>query len=378
MNKKLKLSSVIFILSVLCFTALTHSCQRFIFNSAHAETQYKNKTLILALSPSFTKNHLNYQLLQQFLNEYHIQYKIKKIVSTEDLKNKLATKTIDLAISNSVGPMMNLTWKIIGYVGPQSEDFDTKSLILFSNEHKSLAQLFESWFNQQLDNNKLFSLKIDWTARKFNITTEQYKNILFDIDQSLPNYTNDFKKYGKKYEIPWTLLAAVAYQESKWKSEARSYTGVRGLMQITEKTAQFLGIKDRTDPEESIKGAAIYLNYLYHKTSPKLSSTQRWAKTLAAYNIGWGHMLDLKQWAKANNKSFESWEEIKKILPLKQNLEFSHQLKRGYARGNETVHFVENVHLYYKILNDYFIDDLQKNQKWPPLTTVAMVRPSIR
>jgi len=72
----------------------------------------------------------------------------------------------------------------------------------------------------------------------------------------LPLYLDHFKKYAEAYQVPWPLLAAVAYQESKWDHAARSYTGVRGLMQITEQTAEHIGITDRTDPIEKIRGGA--------------------------------------------------------------------------------------------------------------------------
>lgn len=378
MNKKQSLSSVILIFFALSFVTILHGCQRFIFNSARAEINYKNKVLTIGLISSDAKTTLNYRLLLQFLKDHQIQLKIKNLNNAELIKKDISSKSIDLAIVDSESSLKKLTWKMTNLVGPQSADFDSKSLIIFSTQHQSLTRLFEVWFNQKLASDQLLDLKIQWMAEKFNLTTEHYKNVMSDIDLALPSYKKYFQKYGKQYEIPWTLLAAVAYQESKWKNNARSYTGVRGLMQITEKTAIFLGIKDRTDPEESIKGAAIYLNYLFHKTSPKLSSKQRWAKTLAAYNIGWAHILDLKNWASKNNKNFESWEQIRSILPIKQNLEITHELKRGYARGNETIRFVENVNVYYKILNEHFINETQEKSKWPTPTTIAMVKTSLK
>ena len=53
--------------------------------------------------------------------------------------------------------------------------------------------------------------------------------------------------------VEWRLLAAVAYQESHWDPLATSETGVRGFMQLTEDTAQRLGV-DRLDPDASTIG----------------------------------------------------------------------------------------------------------------------------
>ncbi len=52
--------------------------------------------------------------------------------------------------------------------------------------------------------------------------------------------------------VEWRLLAAIAYQESQWDPAATSETGVRGLMQITEDTAQRLGVPTASIPRRSI------------------------------------------------------------------------------------------------------------------------------
>lgn len=166
----------------------------------------------------------------------------------------------------------------------------------------------------------------------------------------LPTYIGHFKKYSQQYEVPWPLLAAVAYQESKWDSEARSYTGVRGLMQITEQTAEHIGLLNRRDPIESIRGGAYYLKYLFDKTSPEISTMQRWSLALIAYNIGWGHLRDAGRLAQRLNKNPLDWSDLKTVLPMLENSDYYSDLNYGYARGTETVAFVENVFSYYNIL----------------------------
>ncbi len=166
----------------------------------------------------------------------------------------------------------------------------------------------------------------------------------------LPTYIEYFKKYSVVYEVPWPLLAAVAYQESKWDHAARSYTGVRGLMQITEQTAEHIGMTDRRDPIQNIQGGAYYLKYLFDKTSPELSSMQRWSLALIAYNIGWGHLRDAGRLAIKLNKDPFNWSDLKSVLPKLEDSQYYSDLNYGYARGNETVEFVENVFSYYNML----------------------------
>ena len=59
--------------------------------------------------------------------------------------------------------------------------------------------------------------------------------------QQLPKFRHLFKQHAQ--DLDWRLLAAVSYQESHWKPDARSHTGVRGLMMLTNATAKEVGVK---------------------------------------------------------------------------------------------------------------------------------------
>lgn len=175
-----------------------------------------------------------------------------------------------------------------------------------------------------------------------------------DIQNLLPTWKKSFEKYGNKYGIPWTLVAAIAYQESKWNNDARSYTGVRGLMQLTTQTAEHLGVKDRKNAQESIRGGAMYLQYLFSKTPATINSFDRWVQALAAYNIGWAHLRDIHRLAQTKKKNAYSWRHLKELLPLKADEQYEEVFRFGLARGGETVNFVESVLTYYQFLNLQF------------------------
>jgi membrane-bound lytic murein transglycosylase F len=78
----------------------------------------------------------------------------------------------------------------------------------------------------------------------------------------LPRYAPWFQQAAQQHALDWRLLAAMGYQESKWDPQAVSFTGVRGLMQLTEDTAARMSAGDRRDPRSSIFGAAKYLSTL--------------------------------------------------------------------------------------------------------------------
>ena len=150
--------------------------------------------------------------------------------------------------------------------------------------------------------------------------------------------------------LDWRLLAAVAYQESQWDAHAVSFTGVRGLMMLTEATADHLGVKDRLDPRESILGGARYIVQLRDALPVQTPEPDRTWLALAAYNLGSGHLHDARRLASKLGKNPDSWADMKTVLPLLAKPEHAGQLKYGYARGGEARAMAENVRIYYDIL----------------------------
>ena len=201
-------------------------------------------------------------------------------------------------------------------------------------------------------------LRHAYEAQYFKMSVLEYKTFKKDIQTELPTWKRHFKKYSKKYNVPWTLIAAVAYQESRWNEDAKSHTGVKGFMQITEKTADYIGIEDREDPIESIQGGAYYLRYLFDKTPTNLSNVDRWIQALAAYNVGVAHVSDIHRLAKIKKVDAYQWKNLKRLLPELTKHKNKKLLRYGLARGHETVAFIENVIGFNAILNFHFTQQL--------------------
>lgn len=79
------------------------------------------------------------------------------------------------------------------------------------------------------------------------------------------------------------LLRAVAWTESRGRSDAVSPKGARGVMQLMPRTAAALGV-DPTNVESNIAGGAAYL-------AQQIGRFQSVALGLAAYNAGPGAVL---------------------------------------------------------------------------------------
>jgi len=187
----------------------------------------------------------------------------------------------------------------------------------------------------------------------------------------LPKYQAMFEEAAQRYGLDWRLLAAIGYQESHWKPNAKSPTGVRGIMMLTQNTAKLLKISNRLDPEQSIMGGARYLNMIRKKISVRIPEPDRTWMTLAAYNVGYGHLEDARILAQAEGKDADKWIEIKKILPRLSQKKWYKKTKYGYARGREPVMYVENIRSYYDLL--VWSDEKDRSFKDTPAIRVPVI-----
>jgi membrane-bound lytic murein transglycosylase F len=175
----------------------------------------------------------------------------------------------------------------------------------------------------------------------------------------LPMYQKHFEKAAKDNGLDWRMVAAQAYQESHWNPNAKSFTGVRGLMMLTLETAGDLGVENRLDPEQSIYAGAVYLAGLHRRIGNEVPEPDRTFMALAAYNIGWGHLEDTRTLAARLNKNPNAWYAVRSTLPLLHKKKYYKTLPNGYARGLEAVQYVDHVRTYYRIL----VLNVEKSQK---------------
>lgn len=159
-----------------------------------------------------------------------------------------------------------------------------------------------------------------------------------------------FKNAANETGFAWELLAALGYQESHWNPDAVSATGVRGIMMLTHAAASEVDVDDRTDPEQSIMGGARYLHQMKRRIPDRIPEPDHTWFALAAYNIGYGHLLDARRLTQQKGKNPDRWEDVRLHLPLLAQERYYSQLRHGYARGHEPVQYVDNIIKYMDIL----------------------------
>ncbi len=279
-----------------------------------------------------------------------LQWNVNKALDTQGLLYLANSGLIDYTIadSNQISlirrfyPKLNIAFDIskpkpLAWALPKSGDLSLyNEVIRFFKKIKhdnTLRELIERHYGHASNLDYLGLCKF-----------RQHKEI------RLPNYQKLFEKAAQKYQLDWRLLAAIAYQESHWLENAISPTGVKGLMMLTKGTAQYLGIKDRADPQQSIAGGALYFKQRIKKIPSRIKEPDRIWMALAAYNVGYGHLEDARVLTQKLGGNPDKWLDVKKTLPLLSQKKWYTRTKHGYARGSEPVRYVENVRSYYDLL----------------------------
>jgi len=105
-------------------------------------------------------------------------------------------------------------------------------------------------------------------------------------------YSEYVRVHAHEHGLDPALVAAVIYQESRFRSNAKSSSGAIGLMQLTPATAKGIAIRthgstfttsDLYNPEINIRYGAWYLSDLFQKYGSE-------RLVLAAYNAGQGNV----------------------------------------------------------------------------------------
>ena len=169
------------------------------------------------------------------------------------------------------------------------------------------------------------------------------------LKSHLPKLKPIIQKAADEHGFDWRLIAAQIYQESHFNPGAMSHAGAFGLMQLTKATAAYLNVENLTDPEENIRAGVRHLKYL-HEYFDEAEPMDRIYLSLAAYNIGQGHLLDARRLAVEQGLDPNKWSSISETLPLLCYPKYYRRAIYGYCRGTEPVEYVKQTMLYYDIL----------------------------
>jgi membrane-bound lytic murein transglycosylase F len=274
--------------------------------------------------------------------------KTYKDLPTEELIRMVAEKEIEATIADTNVALLNRRYYPEIKLGFPIEEPQSLGWAVRKGEAELLNEI----------NKFIKKIKEDGTFSR--IYEKYYANIeVFDyvdlvkyhqrLETRLPNYQTIIQKEADKHGFDWRLIAAMIYQESHFNPKAKSYTGVGGLMQLTLATSADMGVKNRFDPVQSIKGGIKYLKKLYDRFEES-KRPDRILIALAAYNVGYGHVRDAQKLAQEKGLNPNTWSSLKETLPLLRYSKYYKKTEHGYCRGTEPVRYVNSILTYYDII----------------------------
>ncbi|MAK60565.1 MAG: membrane-bound lytic murein transglycosylase MltF [Ponticaulis sp.] len=219
-------------------------------------------------------------------------------------------------------------------------------------QSRDLNDYLKPWFQSAHQDGLLYDLDEQYYGHLNEFDYVDISVFRRRIDSRLPRYEPLFREAAGEFNLDWTMLAAQGYQESHWEADARSPTGVRGLMMLTQPTAREVGIENRLDPEQSIVGGATYLDRMYDRLPDEATGYDRLWLAMAAYNVGYGHLRDAMTLARREGLNPYKWRIIKTMLPRLTKKQYYSTVRYGYARGYEPVRYVKRIREYDTVLTN--------------------------
>jgi membrane-bound lytic murein transglycosylase F len=284
---------------------------------------------------------------------YDINATFTSDFSTEELLSKVSSSEIECTIVDSNIYSLNIRYYTEMTLAFTLSEREQLAWVI-AKDAESLKSDMYTWFNRFNQDGSMAQLKDHYYSYVGNFDYYNTKVFYKRIKKRLPRYEALFKKAGSQYNIPWKLLAAISYQESYWNANAVSFTGVKGLMMLTNATAKLQGVTDRTNPEQSVFGGAKHIRYMMKIVPKEIEGENRLKVALAAYNVGMGHIYDARKLALSMGLNPNIWSDLKQVLPLLSQKKYYQNLKYGYARGSEPVKYVDSIYDFRDILENYF------------------------
>lgn len=280
----------------------------------------------------------------------NLKWETTNAFDADDLLFQVASGELDYTIANSAliainqryYPRLRIAFDVgsaedvaFGFApGKDSSLYDAAQAYLAQVSGKTLARLHDRYYGHVEEVDYFSAVQVATHLRN-----------------RLPRLRGFFEEAARKHQLDWRLLAAIGYQESHWDPNAQSYTGVRGIMMLTNDTALRYKVANREDPAQSIAGGARVLADIFERIPTDVPEPDRSWMALAAYNQGIGHLLDARELTAKRGGNPNHWLDVRDVFPLLSRPRWYQQTKYGYTRGREAVDFVANVRAYYDIIS---------------------------
>lgn len=308
-------------------------------------SQLEGRTIWVRRSSSY------WSTLDKLRVKGHIRFILKaapESMETEEIIDKVADGEYDLTVADSHILDVTLTWRDdVRAAFTVKEDVQHGWAV--RQEDQELLRALNEFINRE--HRQLF---YNVTYKKYFENPRRIRSVVKTRADGpnggrLSPYDDLVRKYAEQAGIDWPLIVALMYQESRFKKDAVSWAGARGVMQLLPVTAKRFGVTDLHDPEKGIYAGTKMLAWLYDQFELELPVTERTWFTLAAYNAGLGHVYDARRLADKLGLDPNRWEDNVEVAMLRLSKpEYYQDATHGYVRGIEPVEYVRNIRERYK------------------------------
>ena len=265
--------------------------------------------------------------------------KIKYTIADSNLAHINASSYPELDVEVPMSTSQRIAWA----VQPEAVALLDSTNTWIRNHRKKTE--FNVIFNKYFKNKRSFKRRV--------------KSDFFSLNNNqISPYDKIIKANAQQIGWDWRLLASLIYQESQFKTAAKSWAGAKGLMQMMPATAEELGVNNVLDPNDNIAGGSAYLKQMFDRFPEITDTIQRTKFAMAAYNCGYSHVKDAQKLAEYKELDPTVWEgnvaEMILALSFPKNYNLK-MIKFGYVNGKEPYRYVDEI---FKRYNHYiqFID----------------------
>jgi membrane-bound lytic murein transglycosylase F len=300
----------------------------------------KGRSITVRKSSSFWKT------AQQLAKDHGaIIIQANEMIATETLIAQVDKQLIDLTIADSNLLKIEKNFRD-GIVTPLTLNSSVPHAYIVRKNNPKLLEYLNQFIRTQYRTTFYNVVK-----NRYFYPTKREEKIMENrlvSGSTLSPYDKIVKPNARDYNFDWRLIVSQMYQESKFNPTAKSYAGAMGLMQVLPRTADDLGIKDLTDPEQSIIAGVRYLDWTRDRFSNDLPVQEQILFSLASYNAGFGHVKDAQRLARQLGLKDDKWfNNVEHAMLLLQQRSYYKNARFGYVRGSEPVKYVYNIHQRY-------------------------------
>lgn len=264
----------------------------------------------------------------------------------------------------------------IGNLQKDNSKFNPNEKYLFVVD--KCEKLFLDWteiFDYFSANKSLFTRTKNVDSAGLEKLSFKIKNIpnvvnITSVQELVDEFGDMIKSQCTHYKIDWRLILALIHQESLFNANAVSRAGAFGLMQIMPRTGiglqSELNLEDTKTPQNNLTAGMYY--YATLVANFEFAGEEKYKFALAAYNGGFGRVIDAMTITYYFGKDYKYWDNVKEFYPyLSSKQDSIHalvwpQTKRPpngtLDNWMEPYKYVEYVMFYYGEYKKYFKSNL--------------------